>query len=263
MQAVTVKLKGIHQELTSLADLNRDIIQIDNMDYQIDQLPFDIPEIKTVYGTLLNYRKAQEALKPEMDEDPYKKPPEAPILYVKPQNTLISTQKSIPLPEGTEILQSGAALAIVIGKTATKVKEASALDFVAGYTIANDVSIPHNNFHRPVVNKTGRDGFCPVGPWIVSQESIENPNSLSIRVLVNNEVRQENNTKNLVRSVETLLQDVTEFMTLYKGDVLLVGVPENPPELSANDLVQVEIEGIGMIANRVVPEKAVLGGDNV
>src|SRR5699024_1418747 len=125
---------------------------------------------------------------------------EAPVLYIKPKNTLISTQKSIPLPEGVNTLQVGASLAIVIGKTATKVTEASALDYIAGYTIVNDVSVPHDNFHRPAVNKKARDGFCPVGPWIVDKSSIDNPNELSIKVYVNDEMKQKNNTKNLIRS---------------------------------------------------------------
>lgn len=261
MAKVSLKLRGIEQYLAGEI-LNEETIEINEVDYNIDSLPVDIPVKGTIFGALLNYKGAYKKIEPLMNEAPYQNPPKAPVLYIKPKNTLISHGRSIPLPKNVEGLEMGAALGIVIGKTATKVKETNAKDVIAGYTIVNDVSIPHESLHRPAVKEKARDGFCPIGPWVVESESIENPNDLKISVSVNGEVKQENSTKNLIRSVENLIADVTDYMTLSKGDVLLVGVPENAPIAKANDLVTIEIENIGVIENRVV-EEDVIGGDTV
>lgn len=262
MKRVRFKLRGIAQFLEGELD-NRGIVDIQGVDYHTETLPVDVPVTGTLYGTLLNYRGAYEALESAMSEDPYQHPPKAPVLYIKPKNTFISHRQAIPLPEHIESLEMGAALGVVIGKTATKVAEAQALDYISGYTIVNDVSIPHESVHRPAVKEKARDGFCPIGPWIVSRDSIPNPNHLSVRVSINGIVKQENNTNNLLRGIERLISDVTEFMTLYKGDVLLVGVPENPPQARENDLVKIEIEGVGALENRVIKEKDVIGGGAV
>lgn len=259
MSKVMIKLRGIEQILEGTVE-NEGTVEIQGIEYELDTLPFDVPITGTLYGTLLNYQGAYEELKAQMKEEPYKEEPKAPILYIKPKNTFISNGKPIPLPEEETELEMGAALGIVIGKTAKKVKEEEALQYVLGYTVVNDVSIPHESFHRPAVKEKARDGFCPIGPWITLKESVLNPNDLEIKVSVNGEVVQQNSTKNLIRSVEKLIEDVTEFMTLYKGDVLLVGVPENAPLAKENDHVKIEIEGVGILENRIVPERVVIGG---
>ena len=108
--------------------------------------------------------------------------------------------------------------------------EENALTYVAGYTIVNDVSVPHDSVYRPAVQHKARDGFCPIGPWIIDRHEVDNPDDLTIRVFINDKLQQENSTSNLIRSVSRLLADVTEFMTLSPGDVLLVGVPEEAPQ---------------------------------
>lgn len=259
MQKVRLKLRGIEQVLIGNVT-EQGSIEIQGIDYEIDTLPFDVPVTGTIYGTLLNYKGAYEQLKEKMYEKPYQKPPEAPVLYIKPKNTYVGYGKAIPLPEDIEFLEVGAALGIVIGKTASKVSKDEALDYIEGYTVVNDVSIPHESVHRPAVKEKAHDGFCPIGPWITYSGCVKDPNALNIKVAINGEMVQENSTKNLIRSVETLLEDVTEFMTLYKGDVLLVGVPENAPLVKENDYVKIEIEGIGVLENRVVPERIVAKG---
>lgn len=262
MQKVILKLRGIEQLLEGEIQ-NSETVELHGINYTTDSLPVDIPITGTVYGTLLNFQGAYEALAPAMKEAPYNHQPQAPVLYIKPKNTFISHGQAIPLPENIESLEMGAALGIVIGKTATKVAENQALDYVAGYTIVNDVSIPHENVHRPAVKEKARDGFCPIGPWIVARDSVKNPNELHITVSINGEIKQENTTKNLIRSVEKLLADVTEFMTLSKGDVLLIGVPENAPLADENDLVRIEIAEIGVLENRVTKEKDIIGGETI
>ncbi|CAH0185846.1 Homoprotocatechuate catabolism bifunctional isomerase/decarboxylase [Peribacillus sp. Bi96] len=235
--------------------LSNRYILMNGKKYEVSQIKLDIPISGTVYGTLLNYKGTLEALKDEFHHPPYNEPPKGPILYIKPRNTFSSFLNPVPLPKGILELEIGAALGIVISKTATRVKKEHALDYIEGFTIANDISIPHKSVYRPAIRHKARDGFCPVGPWVVSKESISNPDSLGIRVYINGELKQENSTSNLIRSISRLIEDVTDFMTLNSGDVLLVGVPENAPLAKANDQIRIEIDEIGYLENSIIPEE--------
>ncbi|KKE77699.1 4-hydroxyphenylacetate isomerase [Bacilli bacterium] len=257
---IKFKHQGVQQLKEGFYQSDNKLIQVDGKQYHLNDLKFDVPISGTIYGTALNYKAAYAQIEPFMNEGPYKAPPIAPILYIKPVNTHIGNGVSIPLPEGFEEVCIGAALGVVIGKTARKVNKENALDYVAGYTIVSDVSIPHESIYRPAYKEKARDGFCPIGPWIVDKNSVSNPNELGIRVYVNGELKQVNNTSNLIRSVEQLLADVTDFMTLYEGDTLLVGIPENAPIVKENDNVLIEIEKIGTLENKVINENAVVGG---
>ena len=104
-----------------------------------------------------------------------------------------------------------------------------------------------------------RDGFCPVGPWIVPRDAVPAPDALVIRAWVNGELRMENTTANLQRDIAALIADVTEFMTLRAGDLLAVGVPEHPPLARAGDEVTVEVEGLGRLESTLVPEEILSG----
>jgi 5-oxopent-3-ene-1,2,5-tricarboxylate decarboxylase/2-hydroxyhepta-2,4-diene-1,7-dioate isomerase len=208
----------------------------------------------TVYGVLLNYKGALAALGDAVNKPPYKAPPKAPVLYIKPANTWICDGAPIPVPEDVEALQMGAALGVVIGRTACRVPAESALDCVAGYTVVNDVSVPHESFYRPSIRFKCRDGFCPISAAIVDRARVPDPDALRARVFVDGALRQENTTANLVRSTARLIADITEFMTLEPGDVLLTGVPENAPLARAGQRVAIEIEGVGRLENPLVAE---------
>ena len=208
----------------------------------------------TLYGVLLNYRGALAALGEAVNKPPYKAPPKAPVLYIKPANTWIGDGAPIPVPSNVEALQMGAALGVVIGRTACRVSAESALDHVAGYTVVNDVSMPHDSYYRPSVRLKCRDGFCPIGATIVERARVPNPDALAVRVFVDGVLRQQNTTANLVRSTRRLIADVTEFMTLAAGDVLLTGVPENAPLARAGQRVAIEIDGVGRLENPLVAE---------
>lgn len=212
------------------------------------------PPRGTVYGTLLNYRGALAALGEAVHKPPYKAPPKAPVLYIKPANTWIGDGAPIPVPSDAEALQMGAALGVVIGRTACRVPVDAALDYVAGYTVVNDVSVPHDSFYRPSIRLKCRDGFCPIGATLVERERVPNPDALAVRVFVDGVLRQQNTTANLIRSTARLIADITEFMTLSAGDVLLTGVPENAPLARAGQRVAIEIEGVGRLENPLVAE---------
>lgn len=260
MNKAKFKLQG-QLPTEGVVDSSHSLIHINDSAIHPSQVKWDAPVSGSVYGTLLNYKGALAALGDSVNESPYKEPPKAPILYIKPVNTISGYGAEIPLPTGIEHLEVGATIGIVIGKTATNVSVEQANEFISGYTIVNDITVPHQSVFRPAVQYRARDGFCPIGPWIIEGVSL-NPDNLGVRVYVNDELVQENTTSNLIRSVGQLLAEVTEFMTLFEGDVLLVGVAENPPLVKAGDNIRIEVDQIGYLENVVVPENELtIGGE--
>ena len=217
-------------------------------------MAIDVASDGTVYGVLLNYRGALAALGDAVSQPPYKAPPKAPVLYIKPANTRIGHGAPIPVPAEAPELEIGASLAVVIGRTACRVAPERALDHVAGYAIANDVSVPHESYYRPSIRFKCRDGFCPIGPRLIERREIANPDALAIRVLVDGVLKQENTTVNTIRQVARLIAEVTDFMTLSPGDILLTGVPEHAPRARAGQRVAIEIDGLGRLENPFLPE---------
>ncbi|MGE6260936.1 fumarylacetoacetate hydrolase family protein [Heyndrickxia sporothermodurans] len=262
MKRIQFKLRGKAIMEKAVLEEKEMKILINGTNVDVCEIPWDVPVNGTVYGTLLNYKGALAAFEKQLNEPPYIEPPKAPILYIKPVNTMISYNMPIPLPKGVSQLEVGAALGIVIGKKATKVTEEQAHDFIAGYTVVNDISIPHTSIYRPAVNQKARDGFCPIGPWIVEKHEDVIPDCLRIKVYVNGKLRQENTTENLIRSVGRLLSDITDFMTLNPGDIVLVGIPENPPIVQLGDRIKIEIDQIGTLENSVVSEEELFLGVN-
>lgn len=251
-----MKVFGIHDLIAVDVNTATNNVVIDGNELNTNDIQLDTPISGTVFGTLVNFKGVLEELGDTVNDKPYLSPPVAPVLYIKPANTFNRYGAGIPMPEGMSKLEMGASVGIVIGKKAVAVTEESALDYIAGYTIVNDVSVPHDSIYRPAVQHKSRDGFCPIGPWVINRHAVDNPDDLLIRVYINDELRQENSTTNLIRSVGRLLADVTEFMTLSPGDVLLVGVPEEAPQASVGDRVRIEIAGIGSLENLIVEEKA-------
>lgn len=217
-----------------------------------DHAPYRLSGV--VYGTLLNHRPAQQALGAQMLQAPYKAAPKAPVLYVKPLNTLVLDGAAVTVPLDAPELEVGAALGIVIGRSACRLTPQDALDHVAGYTIVNDVSVPHDSCYRPAVRFKARDGFCPIGPAVVPRTSVAHPDALRMQVWIDGVLQQETRTGDRVRNVAQLLVDVTDFMTLQPGDVLMLGVSAGAPRVRAGQEVVIEIEGVGRLVNHFVAE---------
>lgn len=210
-------------------------------------------QARTVYGVALNHRSLIEAFKHKFDDTPYKTAPKTPVLFIKPGNTRIGHGAAIPFPAGIDRIQAGGALGVVIGQRARKVSEAEALNYVGGYTLVNEVSLPEDSFYRPAIKAKCRDGFCPIGPWLVDAAAI-NPNVLTVRTYVNGELRETNDTRDLVRGVAQLIAEISQFMTLEPGDLLIAGTPLRTVDLKPGDTVAVEADGIGRLENPVVLE---------
>lgn len=260
MPKIQFKLQGREIIEESILDIYGSSVMVNGMEVEMNRIPWDVPVDGTIYGTLLNYKGAFNQIRNELHEAPYKEPPKAPILYIKPMNTMIGYNMPVPLPKGIAKLEVGASIGIVIGRNATKVAEEQVFNYIAGYTIVNDISIPHKSIYRPAISQRARDGFCPIGPWIVQQEKEINPDHLNITVFVNGVVQQKNTTANLIRPVATLISEMTQFMTLKAGDIVLVGAPENPPLVGAGDRVRIEIEHLGHLENMIVHEEEMFLG---
>jgi 5-oxopent-3-ene-1,2,5-tricarboxylate decarboxylase/2-hydroxyhepta-2,4-diene-1,7-dioate isomerase len=215
---------------------------------------WDVPTHGTVIGTLLNDRSALAALGDAVHATPYQAPPQSVVLYIKPKNTWIACGVPVVLPPNLPEVEIGATLGIVIGSTACRVSETHALEIVAGYTIANDICEPHASVFRPAIRQRCRDGFCPIGPWVIARQEVTTPDALDMRIFVNGELRATHSTANLIRPVAKLIADVSEFMTLGPGDVLLTGVAGNVPRARAGDRVRIEIDRIGTLENMLVAE---------
>lgn len=211
----------------------------------------------TVVGALLNYRDELDALGNALSAPPYQAPPKAPILYLKPANTRIGHGHDVVLPADVDGVWAGACLGVVISRTATRVPALRAADFIAGYTIVNDLTVPHASYYRPAIRHKCRDGFCPMGPWTVDRDDVPDADALDITVRINGEIKQRANTSTLVRPVAQLLADVTAFMTLEAGDVLLVGMPENPPLARAGDRIDIDIARIGTLTTTLIRQSEV------
>jgi 5-oxopent-3-ene-1,2,5-tricarboxylate decarboxylase/2-hydroxyhepta-2,4-diene-1,7-dioate isomerase len=220
----------------------------------IAAIEWDVPTHGTVIGTLLNDRAALAALGDAMNATPYLAPPQSVVLYIKPKNTWTACGTPVVLPASVREVEIGATLGIVIGATACRVSETRAFDVIGGYTVVNDVSEPHSSVFHPAIRQRCRDGFCPIGPWVIARQEVATPDALDTRIFINGELRATHSTANLVRPVARLIADVSAFMTLSPGDVLLTGVSGNAPRARAGDRVRIEIDRVGILENLFVAE---------
>lgn len=198
-----------------------------------------------VLGTLMNDPAALAALGEAAHAAPYKAPPRAPVLYVKPRNTLGGVAHALLLPPEAQAFEIGAALGLMIGRTACRVPVSEARACIAGLVAVADLSVPHTSFYRPSVRFKAVDGSCRLSEPVALAGL--DPDNIDIRVSVDGAVRQQASTRGFVRGASRLLADVSDFMTLRPGDVLMTGVPFGAPQARAGQLVHIEIDGVGVI----------------
>ncbi|MEB2649188.1 4-hydroxyphenylacetate isomerase [Pseudomonas sp. C 49-2] len=207
----------------------------------------------TLFGVALNYQGLLDQHLAAFQQAPYQKPPTKPVLFIKTPNTRNQHDAVVLHPQG-ERLQPGPALGVVIGQRASRVSLDNAMAHVAGYAVVNEFSLPEDSYYRPAVKAKCRDGFCALGPAFVPRDQVGNPNQLSLKLWVNGELRQENSTANWVRDIPQLIAEISEFMTLYPGDVLITGTPEGRVDVVPGDTVEVEISGVGRLTSHIQAE---------
>ncbi|KOY82308.1 fumarylacetoacetate hydrolase family protein [Lysinibacillus macroides] len=185
--------------------------------------------------------------------------PSNPVIFAKFANTILGPDDDIPFYPISDQLDYEAEFTFIVGKQARNVSEEDALDYVAGYTITNDVT------YRDIQRRTlqwlqGKtvDGSAPMGPYLVTSDELADPSGLDVVLTVNGEVRQKTNTANLVFDVKKLVSFLSNLMTLEPGDVVLTGTPGgvgvamNPPTfLQDGDVVRIEIDKVGALENKV------------
>ncbi|HEX8169373.1 MAG TPA: fumarylacetoacetate hydrolase family protein [Thermoanaerobaculia bacterium] len=175
--------------------------------------------------------------------------PAEPILFLKPPSALLPHEGTIVRPAVSQRVDHEGELAIVIGRTARNVKAAEWRDYVRGFTCANDVTA--RDIQRKDVQFTrgkGFDTFCPIGPRVVEDLDVSD---LRVSTRVNGEVRQDGRTSQMIFPPGVLMEFITSVMTLEPDDVILTGTPAGVGPLQAGDVVEVEIEGIGVLRNPV------------
>ncbi len=187
-----------------------------------------------------------------------------PWHFIKTPRTVVETQSTIPLPAYSKMVDWEAELAVVIGRPAKNVPADKALDYVAGYTVANDLSArdfatrpqipPTSPFKYDWVSQKNFDGACPIGPWIVPAGEIPNPQNLGIKLWVNDVLKQDSHTSKMIFSVADQVAYLSTRITLHPGDLILTGTPSGvglarQEFLKSGDVVRVWIEGIGTLSN--------------
>jgi 5-oxopent-3-ene-1,2,5-tricarboxylate decarboxylase / 2-hydroxyhepta-2,4-diene-1,7-dioate isomerase len=217
---------------------------------------------RTIFAVGLNYADhAKElAFKPQTE----------PLVFLKGHRSIAGHRAATERPAHAAFMHYECELAAVIGRSARRVPAAAALDYVAGYMVANDYAVRDylENYYRPNLRAKSRDGATPLGPWLVDAADVPDPQALDLRTSVNGKVMQRGNTRDMIYGVAQLIEYLSAFMTLSPGDVILTGTPEGVCNVVAGDEVTTEIDGIGHLHNFLVagpsrPAHAVAHEDEV
>ena len=214
-------------------------------------------EPRTILCIGLNYRRHAEETGAQL--------PEHPVLFIKAANALAHPGDPIVIPRvAPQQVDYECELAVVIGKSAKNIERQHALDYVLGYTCANDVSARRwqkEGGGKQWCRGKSFDTFCPLGPCLVTADEIPDPNTLAIKTVLNDQTMQESNTADMIFDVSSLISFLSQSTTLLPGTVVLTGTPQgvgfarNPPVFLKNgDRVAIEIERIGTLVNSVSEE---------
>jgi 2-keto-4-pentenoate hydratase/2-oxohepta-3-ene-1,7-dioic acid hydratase in catechol pathway len=175
--------------------------------------------------------------------------PAEPLIFFKPTSAIVGPEESIVLPRQSSKVELECELTVVISRPAKNVSVDDALDYVLGYTIANDVTARDLQFSDlQWARSKAFDSFCPIGPWIQTEFDFS---GARISSEVNGEVRQDSLTSDMIFDIPTIVSYVSQNFTLYPGDVILTGSPSGISKISSGDLVECAVEGIGVLRNPV------------
>jgi 5-oxopent-3-ene-1,2,5-tricarboxylate decarboxylase/2-hydroxyhepta-2,4-diene-1,7-dioate isomerase len=182
------------------------------------------------------------------------KAPAEPLVFLKGPASLIAHREHTVRPHGVQFMHYECELAVVIGKEARRVRREDAMEYIAGYTVANDYAVRDylENYYRPNLRAKSRDAATPLGPWFVDRDDVPDPLNLALRTTVNGKVTQEGWTRDMIFSPAVLIEYLSGFMTLSPGDLILTGTPEGLADCRAGDVVVTEVEGIGRLQNTIM-----------
>jgi len=185
--------------------------------------------------------------------------PKEPVIFIKPRTTLCGTDSDIMCPNFIKQLDYEVELAVIIGKTCKNVDESRSKDYIFGYMVFNDVSARDIQMRdKQFTRGKSFDTFAPCGPWITSADEVTNPQDLQLVTKINGQNRQDSSTKNMFIKIPSIISELSNVMTLEKGDIIVTGTPDgvamnNPstPFLKNGDTIEMEIEKLGRIQNTV------------
>ena len=185
--------------------------------------------------------------------------PNEPVIFIKPRTTLCGTDSDIMCPNFIKQLDYEIELAVIIGKTCKNVDESRSMDYIFGYMVFNDVSARDIQMRdKQFTRGKSFDTFAPCGPWITSADEVTDPQDLQLVTKINGQNRQDSSTKNMFIKIPSIISELSNVMTLEKGDIIVTGTPDgvalnNPstPFLKNGDKIEMEIEKLGRIQNTV------------
>ena len=185
--------------------------------------------------------------------------PDEPIIFPKASSSVIGTGDAIVHHSICSRVDHEVELAVVMGSNAWKTSRKVARERVFGYTVLNDVSarnmqIKDIGLSNPWFRSKSLDTFCPMGPWIVTRDEVDDPQELDLECRVNGEIRQRGNTRDMIFPVDELIEFISTHMTLEPGDIISTGTPEGISAILPGDVVECQVQGIGTISNPVVPD---------
>jgi 5-oxopent-3-ene-1,2,5-tricarboxylate decarboxylase/2-hydroxyhepta-2,4-diene-1,7-dioate isomerase len=229
-------------------ELDGNAIRADGLDVKLDEVQRWLPPVEPgkILATHLTYRsRAEEYRMAQL--------PRTPSYFMKPPSSLSAHREPVVRPKGCRFLNYEGEIAVVIGRRCRGASVDDALDYVRGYTVANDWGV-HDFRHADrgsMLRVKGQDGFCPLGPALVDAGDVD-AEDLTIRTFVNGELVQEGDTgTDLMFSFAYQVADLARLVTLEPGDVLLTGTPANSRPVEPGDVVAVEVDGIGRLENTV------------
>ena len=205
----------------------------------------------TIYGVALNDSEHYTHLASSFEEPPYRAPPKRPVLYIKSRNCLCGDRGIIPLPGDLRQIEASPTLGLLIGRDASRVAGDAALNHVAGACLVLDISEPSKSYYRPPIRQRCRDGFLRLGDMAEFDEALL---AGTIETSVNDGAAHQWNLGRLFRSAPRLIAEMSNFMTLAAGDLLLIGTPFESPLLAANDRIVVRSGRLPLLSAQVRAE---------
>lgn len=218
-----------------------------------DQITWLPPIHGTIICLGLNYADHIKELK--------LKTPSEPLMFIKSPSSVNAHKKVCCRPDDVDYMHYENELVVVIGKTAHKVKRDDAMAHVRGYTICNEIAIRDylENYYRPNLRVKSRDSLTPLGPYVIDRGEVGDPSELAIRTYVNDELRQDGSTRDMIFDVPYLIEYISHFMTLQPNDMISTGTPYGVSDVVPGDAVICEIEKVGRLENTIVSEAEYYG----
>jgi 2-keto-4-pentenoate hydratase/2-oxohepta-3-ene-1,7-dioic acid hydratase in catechol pathway len=213
---------------------------------------------KNIFGIGLNYSEHVNESARSLDTS--KELPKQPVVFSKPPTTVIGHGEAVQHNAAmTQQLDWEVELAVILGKTATRIKLEDAMDHVFGYSVIVDISARDNRRAGQWIFSKGQDTYAPMGPMIVTADELPDPHNLGLWLKVNGQTKQDSNTRHMIFNVPYLIADLSAGITLEPGDIIATGTPDGvgagrtPQEwLKPGDVIEAYVEGIGLLRNPVI-----------